>query len=165
MAFTTGTMLGPRGRVLPMVARLTILEARRRLAGYLIATVGTAEGSYDAVLSRVARLFGFSSATLVLDEAPLAPVPVGPDTVLGLSVGGRCFGRLVLDGERPSLTEAEARVLRAFSDQLAVVAERDRLSKAAMDAQVYRETDHLRRSLLAAVSHDLRSPLAAIKAS
>jgi two-component system sensor histidine kinase KdpD len=63
------------------------------------------------------------------------------------------------------LTQAEGRVLRAFSDQLAVVTERDRLSKAAMDAQVYRETDHLRRSLLAAVSHDLRSPLAAIKAS
>src|SRR2546428_6432557 len=42
MAFTAGTMPGPRGRVPPLVARLTILEARRRLAGYLIATVGTA---------------------------------------------------------------------------------------------------------------------------
>src|SRR2546421_11441557 len=42
MAFATGTMPGPRGRVPPLVARLTILEARRRLAGYLIAMVGTA---------------------------------------------------------------------------------------------------------------------------
>src|SRR6267154_6618340 len=42
MASATGTMPGPRGRVPSLVARLTILEARRRLAGYLIATLGTA---------------------------------------------------------------------------------------------------------------------------
>src|SRR2546425_10856449 len=42
MAFTAGTMPGSRGRVPPLIARLAILEARRRLAGFLIATVGTA---------------------------------------------------------------------------------------------------------------------------
>src|SRR2546429_7104458 len=42
MAFAAPTAPGPRGRVPRLVARLTILEARRRLAGYLIATVGTA---------------------------------------------------------------------------------------------------------------------------
>src|SRR2546423_3458472 len=42
MAFAAPTMPGPRGRVPPLVARLTILEARRRIAGYLIAMVGTA---------------------------------------------------------------------------------------------------------------------------
>jgi two-component system, OmpR family, sensor histidine kinase KdpD len=56
-------------------------------------------------------------------------------------------------------------VLQAFCDQFALVLERDRLVREATEAEVYRQTDQVRRSLLAAVSHDLRSPLAAIKAS
>jgi two-component system sensor histidine kinase KdpD len=56
-------------------------------------------------------------------------------------------------------------VLRAFCDQFALVLERDRLLRTATDAEVFRQSDRVRRSLLAAVSHDLRSPLAAIKAS
>jgi len=43
--------------------------------------------------------------------------------------------------------------------------ERDQALRSATEAEVYRQTDQLRRALLAAVSHDLRSPLAAIKAS
>ena len=56
-------------------------------------------------------------------------------------------------------------MLQAFCDQFALVLERDRLAREATEAEVYRQTDQVRRSLLAAVSHDLRSPLAAIKAS
>jgi two-component system sensor histidine kinase KdpD len=75
------------------------------------------------------------------------------------------LGLFVLRGERPPLTPAESRVMRAFCDQFALVLERDRLLRAATEAEVYRQTDNVRRSLLAAVSHDLRTPLAAIKAS
>jgi two-component system sensor histidine kinase KdpD len=74
-------------------------------------------------------------------------------------------GLLVLRGARPAPTEAESRVLRAFGDQLALVLERDRLLRTATEAEVYRQTERLRQTLLAAVSHDLRSPLAAIKAT
>lgn len=88
-----------------------------------------------------------------------------PPERLPLSVGGRMLGLVVLKGERPPLTPAESRVLRAFCDQLALVLERDRLLRSATDAEVYRQTESVRRSMLAAVSHDLRSPLAAIKAS
>jgi two-component system sensor histidine kinase KdpD len=55
--------------------------------------------------------------------------------------------------------------MRAFCDQFALVLERDRLLRAAGEAEAYRQTEEVRRSLLGAVSHDLRSPLAAIKAS
>ena len=55
--------------------------------------------------------------------------------------------------------------MRSFCDQFALVLERDRLLRAATEAEAYRQTEEVRRSLLAAVSHDLRSPLAAIKAS
>jgi two-component system sensor histidine kinase KdpD len=91
--------------------------------------------------------------------------PDRPPERLPLSVGGRMLGLVVLKGDRPSLTPAESRVLRAFCDQLALVLERDRLLRSATEAEVYRQTESVRRSLLAAVSHDLRSPLAAIKAS
>lgn len=56
-------------------------------------------------------------------------------------------------------------MIRAVCDQLALVLERDRLLRTATDAEIFKQTDQVRRSMLAAVSHDLRSPLAAIKAS
>ncbi|MGZ6545888.1 MAG: sensor histidine kinase [Actinomycetota bacterium] len=91
--------------------------------------------------------------------------PGRPPERLPLSVGGRMLGLMVLKGDRPPLTAPESRVLRAFCDQLALVLERDRLLRTATEAEVYRQTEGVRRSVLAAVSHDLRSPLAAIKAS
>jgi two-component system sensor histidine kinase KdpD len=88
-----------------------------------------------------------------------------PPERLPLSVGSNNVGLLVLRGSRNAPSEAESRILRAFGDQLALVLERDRLLRTATDAEVYRQTERLRQTLLAAVSHDLRSPLAAIKAS
>jgi len=139
------------------------LAGLQELSAQLVA-LGTGGGTYDTVLDRVCSLFGYASVRLVLQEDG-SPSQAAHGEVVELAAGGRRLGDLLLEGDRPPLTEAERRVLRAFSDQLAVVAQRDRLSKAALEAQVYRQTEHLRRSLLAAVSHDLRSPLAAIKAS
>jgi two-component system, OmpR family, sensor histidine kinase KdpD len=91
--------------------------------------------------------------------------PERPPERLPLSIGANNVGLLVLRGERDAPTPAESRILRAFGDQLALVLERDRLLRAATGAEVYRQTERLRQTLLAAVSHDLRSPLAAIKAN
>ena len=79
-----------------------------------------------------------------------------PSRVVELTVGYRIPEQIMV---------LASRVLRAFCDQFALVLERDRLLDAATEAEAYRRTEHIRRSLLAAVSHDLRSPLAAIKAS
>jgi two-component system, OmpR family, sensor histidine kinase KdpD len=68
---------------------------------------------------------------------------------------------LALVGRR--LTGDDRRVLRAFTDQLAVALESRRLSRAAADAALLAEANQLRTALLAAVSHDLRTPLASIK--
>jgi K+-sensing histidine kinase KdpD len=54
-------------------------------------------------------------------------------------------------------------VLRAFTDQLAVALESRRLTRAAAEAALLAEANQLRTALLAAVSHDLRTPLASIK--
>jgi two-component system, OmpR family, sensor histidine kinase KdpD len=84
--------------------------------------------------------------------------------IVPLMIGGRSLGALALRGDRPDLTSGEVKVLRAFCNQLAMALERDRLLAIETDAEALRKTDTLRKALLAAVSHELRSPLAAIKA-
>jgi two-component system sensor histidine kinase KdpD len=52
--------------------------------------------------------------------------------------------------------------LETFASQTALALERARLAEDAQAAQVRVETERLRNSLLSSVSHDLRTPLAAI---
>jgi two-component system sensor histidine kinase KdpD len=52
--------------------------------------------------------------------------------------------------------------LEAFGNQTAVAVERAKLAEEARLAEVRAETERLRNSLLSSVSHDLRTPLAAI---
>ncbi|MGE0877935.1 MAG: ATP-binding protein [Acidimicrobiia bacterium] len=56
-------------------------------------------------------------------------------------------------------------VLRAYADQLAVALSARRLQEEAAQTSVLAHADALRTALLQAVSHDLRTPLAGIKAS
>jgi two-component system sensor histidine kinase KdpD len=53
----------------------------------------------------------------------------------------------------------------AFAAQAAVVLERQRLARAAAEAAPLAEANKMRTALLAAVGHDLRTPLAAAKPS
>jgi two-component system sensor histidine kinase KdpD len=62
--------------------------------------------------------------------------------------------------ERP-----ESRVLAAAADQLGRALERDRLVGEAMSLEVARRSDALKSALLDSVSHDLRTPLASIRAA
>lgn len=54
------------------------------------------------------------------------------------------------------------RLLESCASQLALALERDRLAIAAADARVKIEAEQVRSSLLSSVSHDLKTPLAAI---
>ncbi len=78
-------------------------------------------------------------------------VEAGPDAVIALR------GR--------TLPAADQRVLAAFAAQATAALERRRLAKAAAEAANLAAADKLRTALLAAVSHDLRTPLAAAKAA
>ncbi|MGB6458142.1 MAG: DUF4118 domain-containing protein [Streptosporangiaceae bacterium] len=57
------------------------------------------------------------------------------------------------------------RLLSGLTTQLAAALDRDRLRTQAAQAEALAEGNRMRTALLAAVSHDLRTPLASIKAS
>ena len=65
---------------------------------------------------------------------------------------------------RPLRAE-DQRVIGAFAAQAAVILERHRLTEAAAAAAPIAEGDRMRTALLAAVGHDLRTPLASAKAA
>lgn len=56
----------------------------------------------------------------------------------------------------------QRRFLEACSNQLALALERDQLAIDAAEARIQAETEQVRSSLLSGVSHDLKTPLAAI---
>jgi two-component system, OmpR family, sensor histidine kinase KdpD len=164
-------------------ARRAELELLQQLSQGLVAMQPGPRG-YEVVLEELIRQFGFSRASLFVEEGghlleratvggipgELAPswdprLDVAPPERLPLHVGGRNVGLLVLSGDRPPLDPMESRIVRTFCDQLAVILERDRLLELATEAEILRKSDSLRRTLLGAVSHELRSPLAAIKTS
>jgi two-component system sensor histidine kinase KdpD len=153
-------------------AREAELATLQELSRILVVQ-GPGVQTYELLLGRVVEEFGFSAGALFVrsDDASLNeevlvgaapgeldaswdPSAEGPAPErLPLSVGGRTLGLIVLRGEREALSPAESRVLRALCDQLALVLERDRLLRSATDAEVYRQSEQMRKSLLAAVSH------------
>jgi two-component system sensor histidine kinase KdpD len=70
---------------------------------------------------------------------------------------------LVLRG--PPMPAESVRVLQAFGAQLTVAIRGRALARDAAEAASLAEVDALRTAILAGVSHDLRTPLASIKAS
>ncbi|HTF11758.1 MAG TPA: ATP-binding protein, partial [Asanoa sp.] len=78
-------------------------------------------------------------------------VPIGDDLAL------------VLRGS--TLEASDRRILEAFAAQAAIALRQQRLTEQAAEALPLAEADRMRTALLAAVSHDLRTPLASAKAA
>jgi two-component system sensor histidine kinase KdpD len=108
-----------------------------------------------AELSRRSQRFTVVDA--VGTSPPTSPEDADVTTSAGPGLTLALNGRLLSNSDR--------RVLAAFAAQTAAVLERDRLSAKAADTARLRESESIRNALLAAVSHDLRTPLAGIKAS
>jgi two-component system, OmpR family, sensor histidine kinase KdpD len=116
-----------------------------------------------------------------LDDADLAaarwswdhdrPAGRGADTLPGakrlflpLRTGRGAVGVIGIERDSPGplLTPDEQRLLDALSDQAAVAIERIKLVADVDAARILAETERLRSALLTSISHDLRTPLAAI---
>jgi two-component system sensor histidine kinase KdpD len=73
--------------------------------------------------------------------------------------------RLVLAARGRLLDASDRRVLEAFAAEAAVALRQQRLREAAEQARPLAEADRMRTALLAAVGHDLRTPLASAMAA
>lgn len=84
-----------------------------------------------------------------------------------IDAGGQTLGSVW--GLRPLRVgepgSAETRLLAAAADQLGQTLEQDRLAEEARTAEVARRSDELKSALLESVSHDLKTPLATIRAA
>lgn len=91
------------------------------------------------------------------EDVLYVPIIAGQDAVGVLEVSGRPGGG--------RFTPEDERLLATFAGQAALALDRAALSEAASRAAVLAQSDELKSALLSAVSHDLRTPLSAIKAS
>ncbi|GGT22011.1 sensor histidine kinase [Streptomyces chromofuscus] len=162
--------------VVDLAARRTHQAARLRaeseILSFLAGSVLRGEASLEALLERVRETFGMESAALLERTSEVDPWTcagsVGPrpaqcpeDADVDMPVGDHMA--LALHGR--VLPASDRRVLAAFAAQAAVVLDRQRLQQEADQAKELAEGNRSRTALLAAVSHDLRTPLAGIKAS
>lgn len=119
-----------------------------------------------------------------LDEADLAaakwawqkdhPAGRGSDTLPGakrlflpMRTGRGAVGVVGIDSDKPGpiLTPDQRRLLDALIDQAALAIERVHLVEDMERARRTMETDRLRSALLTSISHDLKTPLAAVLGS
>ena len=88
-----------------------------------------------------------------------------PTTRVSMTTARGAEGELKLWINKDELTIEEKRLLEAFTGQGALAIERVRLTVSENKTHLLEESDRIKTSLLNSVSHELRSPLAAIKAS
>jgi two-component system, OmpR family, sensor histidine kinase KdpD len=115
--------------------------------GHLSATLGGRAGLLEFVSGRWVRIAASGSAP---DGAAITRLNVR--TELALEVAGQPAP--IAPG-----------LLAGFAAQAAAALDRERLRTQAAQAEALAEGNRMRTALLAAVSHDLRTPLASIKAS
>jgi two-component system, OmpR family, sensor histidine kinase KdpD len=98
-------------------------------------------------------------------ERPNVSSP-GPALAIPLELGEVPFGTLttVRTPGAPPISGDEQILLEAVARQAAVALERAQLAERVRGAQVEAESSRLRAALFSSVSHDLRTPLASIKA-
>ena len=94
---------------------------------------------------------------------PLEPLALGHSYCLSLMGTDRSEGVLqVQPREQTGLPPDTWELLKAYAVQIALALERLRWLEEARKAQLESETERMRSTLLGAIGHDLRTPLAAI---
>ena len=160
--------------VVDNAARRTKEAARARAEAdtltLLANSVLRGEDALPAMLERIRETFTLTSASLLQRDNPasdwrqIASSGENPPTSEHEGVGVPVTDHVVLMLTGRDLSAEDTRVLSAVSAQIGTLLEREQLRGEASTARTERARSDIRSSLLAAVSHDLRSPLAGIKA-
>ena len=178
--------------VVDIAARRTRQAARANAESELLATtagsVVRGQRGLSALLDRIREAFGMDSVTLLECTTPSGdpPADASAERIRGTPgnwhvVASRGEPAVTWPGEadvevpvgnslllalrgRP-LPAADRRVLGAFASYAAVALDQQRLAAEAEAAKPIAAADRMRTALLAAVSHDLRTPLASAKAA
>ncbi|WP_327588420.1 DUF4118 domain-containing protein [Nonomuraea sp. NBC_00507] len=151
-------------------------EALSTLAGHVL----RGEAALPTLLGRLRETFGLDSVTLLERIGEPTPDDQAEPTawrIIATSGSAPCTApavadtdvqisdELVLAARGRLLDASDRRVLEAFAAEAAVALRQERLQEAAEQAKPLAEADKMRTALLAAVSHDLRTPLSAAKAA
>jgi two-component system, OmpR family, sensor histidine kinase KdpD len=172
--------------VVDLAARRTREAARARAEAETLSTMAGSvvrgREPLQALLGQLREAFGLTGVSLLerdLDAGPAADSrqdPAAWRVVARVGVAA-CAVPAEGDAEVPvgdtlslvlrgrTLAAADRRVVEAFAAQAAVALRQQRLAEEAAAARPLAEAGRVRTALLAAVSHDLRTPLAAAKAA
>jgi len=171
--------------IVDLAARRTKQAARANAESELLVTTAGSilrgQGALDALLERAREAFGMRSASLLECQQPNGAGPARrptADWTVVASSGDRpvrrpddadvdvpITGTLTLALAGRPLPASDRRVLGAFAAYAGVALEQQRLAAEAEAAKPIAAADRMRTALLAAVSHDLRTPLASAKAA
>ena len=173
VALTVSTVVDRATRQTTRAARATAeAETLSTLAGSVLRRPDSAQGGASSaiptLLEHSRTAFGLDSVALLSreDGSVIARSDAGGEAAADREITEVAVGSdalLILAGRR--LPADEQRVLTAFAAHVAAALERDRLAAVAAEVEPIKAADRMRTALLAAVSHDLRTPLAAALAS
>lgn len=149
-ALVAGIVAAVVDRSLRLSRRSARATAEAETLSSLAGSIVRGDQAIPALLERTRETFG-------MEAVELASLPVADPDVLQVPVGPDAF--LVLRGR--TLPSSERKVLTAFAAHVTVAVERARLAEVAAEVEPVKAADRMRTALLAAVSHDLRTPLAA----
>ncbi len=172
--------------VVDLAARRTREAARAGAEAEVLSTLAghvlRGDAALPSLLDRLRETFNLAAVTLLERRPGSGPVPgdrsdprawrvvatAGADTV---GCPTEADTDVVIDEDlvmalrgRP-LDAADRRVVEAFAAEAAVALRQERLTEEAERARPLEEADRMRTALLAAVGHDLRTPLASAKAA
>ncbi|MEO8626359.1 MAG: DUF4118 domain-containing protein [Candidatus Limnocylindrales bacterium] len=153
--------------VLPQIARELGAETQMQRVWITLGPIETPAGT----LSQLRRMPGDVPAQWVRVHQPASGRARGATDAetyrVVIDAGGVGLGSVwALRSRKEGLpTPDETRLLSAAADQLGQAIAHDRLAADAHGAELARESDALKSALLQSVSHDLRTPLATIRAA
>ena len=151
--------------VVDTAARKTRLAAQAGADAQTLAAVAGGGRPVLVLLERLRETFTLDSVTLL--ESGVVAAHVGEACTVARDADAEVKVdddvTMLLRGHR--LEASDRRIVEAFAAQATVALRQERLTAEAATARPLAEADKMRTALLAAVSHDLRTPLAAAKAA